>query len=403
MQSGAIPYLVYRETHSPSMVGLAGFIAFFPSMLATVPGGQLADRFSKLPYLATIQAVRAVVTGLLCLAAVLDGHDVVVLLVFLGVLSFLLGLGISGFQTVVTELVTDDRHQPRAINLNSAQAQVAKAVGPAAAGAVLAHLGPEVAFGINAFGFGVLALGLALLARGAPRPPARRSGSSGGSVAAIWRHPTRRLATLLAAITMALGTPVYGFISVLADDRWHVGATMYGLLLAVHGAGSVAGNVLIGHLRARRSHVVIGATCAYGAAIATLSSVTVLPVVMLAIAVAGIGYLLIAVTLMTAVQLCTPAPIRGRVTALYSFAAVGGTPIGSLAQGWLADRVGMPWTLGLAGSGLIAVATWLLTSRRTVAVLDGPDHQEAIAPEVTIDLRDRRPSARPEGAALSVR
>ena len=366
MQSGSIPFIVYDLTGSATWVGIAGFVGFVPSMLATLPGGYFADRFSKGSFLACTQTLLALATLPLVFAAANGSLTMPLLLTCLGVQSALLGVSIASLQTVGPALVQKS-FANKAINLNSGQAQVAKAVGPFVAGIVLAHFGAEWAFGVNALTFVFAALAMFTLRKLIPASHSRQR----FEFQSTWRHPARRLLVILIGVAMFLGAPLYQSIALLASDRLHVGAMQYGLLVGLFGGGAVLGNVLRHHLRGRESQIITSALVLYGASIAIAGIASNVYLAAAAIAAAGCGYLVVSVSSMTAIQLVTPENLRGRVVAIYSFAYVGGVPLGNLVQGWLADRIGIVFTLALAGSLLIALAGYIRSNEILMHRLDG--------------------------------
>lgn len=386
MQSGAVPYLVYQQTHSAWWVGIAGFATFLPSTLATLPGGVLADRYPKTPYLAATQALLTVVTLGLLATSMVTTLSTIALLLFVAAQSLLLGLSIPAFQTVVGELAPPEL-TAKAINVNSAQAQVAKTIGPVAAGLVLAHAGASWAFGVNAASYLFITVVLLLLCRNLPPHVTATNHHDSGkgmvtAAKAMWNHPTRRLVLLLVAVTMGAGAPLYQFISVIADERLHAGASSYGVLLGLYGFGAVLGNILIGRQRAARSTVFVLGAAAYGLTLIVNGMSQSIVLTGIAIAASGTCYLVTSVTLLTSIQLCTPAYLRGRVVAIYSFAYVGAIPLGSLLQGWMAEQIGLAATLVIAGFVVLS-ATAVLTGRPSIGrYLDADESTDVV------DLRE---------------
>lgn len=414
MQSSAVPFLVYEWTHSPAWVGFTGFVAFFPSAVATIPGGVLADRFDKIRYLLVLQLIATVVTSILWFAAIADSLTLGLLLPLLAVQTTLLGLGVPAFQTVVGELVPRS-DVARAINLNSAQAQLSKALAPVLAGLALAQLGASWAFGANAVSYAVIVIGLLFVSPlnrhdrvgrvGRLEKASRSFKALGHDLRAGWRqswhHPSRRLAIVAIGAAMALGAPIYQLVAVIARENLDVGASAYGLLLSAFGIGAVLGNVVNGRLLKRpdgtRSKRLIGALAWYGIAITVVALSPWFAVTLAAMLLVGGGYLVVSVTLMTSIQLTTPPAFRARVVAIYSAAYIGGMPLGSLVQGWIAELTNVTVAVTLAGVGLLAMAFTLALHPNVARRLDGEQ------PDDFVDLTtsNSEASADVEGEALS--
>jgi MFS family permease len=339
-------------------------------MLATVPGGTLADRCQRARLLAIGQLVLGLLTATVWWLALQATVPLVGLLAYLACQGVVLGLSAPSFQTAIGDF-TDESRLAKAINVNSGQAQLAKTIGPVLAGVVIAHFGDSWVFGINALSFFIAAVFLSRL-----RPTQKRTVSDHASLrlrdaaGQTFRHPTRRLAIVLAGVAMAIGTPVYSLLSVVAQDRLHVDADMYGVIVGMYGLGAVAGNLLNARLTVRRSRSLLAVLVMYGAGLATIGLSTSLWLTAAAVASVGCTYLLTSVILMTSVQLATPHHLRGRVVAIYSFAYVGAVPLGGLLAGYAATVAGIVSTLVASGVVMLTLAAWLASKPSYLARLD---------------------------------
>lgn len=392
MQSGAVPLIAFQLTGSATWVGLAALAAFLPSMFATIPGGLIADRFSRRRHLLVNQLLLAIITFALAAVSALGLLDRMVLLAFLALQSVLLGLSVPSWQAYVPTLVAPHRMKS-AINLNSAQAQLARAVGPAVAGIMLAHFGATWAFLANAISYAIAVLVLIGLSRDAkPRYTDTYSPMdqlrTGWQFA--WQNAGVRTAVVVVAVCMALGGPVYQLVSVFSADALHVGPAQYGILLGAFGVGALVGNSSISVFSgARRSTFLVLAVCTYGSATVATALTTSITQAVIAMAALGAAYVAVTITLLTSVQVLTPEHVKGRVLAIYSFAYIGGTPIGSVILGATADLLGVRSTLVLSGLSLIAVGVVLASKAHARTSLDGEREQDDVVIDLAALERDR--------------
>ena len=267
-----------------------------------------------------------------------------------------------GIWSAPADLV-DSSSVSRAINVNSAQAQVAKTVGPCIAGIVLAQFGAVWAFGANAATSLFAAIAIFAI-RHCVSKPIRERRSVRNDLQRGWKavrdHPSRRFVVASIGIAMFLCAPLYQSIAAVNSDHLHLGAAWYGFFVGLYGAGAVLGNVLKHRLTTTPGHLLAYALTIQGLAMNTTVIAHSPVVVALAITLSGLCSLLTTVTLMTSIQLMTPAHLRGRVVAIYSFAYVGGMPLGNLVQGWSTQHYGLVPTVVTAGIvvSAIGMAMW---------------------------------------------
>lgn len=364
VQNVTVPFVVFELTGSAAWVGFAGFAQLFPAWLMGPAGGSIADRFPRRNVLLVSQAAMAVVAFLLWAvwtAGVRSPWAVVGLVAVSGLIG---GLNIGAWQAFVSELVPRE-DLLNAVTLNSAQFNAARAFGPAVGGVVLAVLGPGWAFFINGVSFAAVIAALLLI-----RVP--RLAEADGSrprvladLAATVRY-VRRMPGILVCIAVVLalglfGSPVFTLIVVFADEVWQVDAAAFGLLSASLGIGAVLGTPLVAGPGSglQRSRLAGSALFVYGGALMAFALAPGFWAGAAALMVAGGGYLAIASTLNTTIQLQVDERMRGKVLALYVMGLTGTAPIGSLIQGWAADVIGPRPTVVVAGASFLVIAVLL--------------------------------------------
>ena len=365
VQNVTVQFVIYQITGSAAWLGLAAFLQFIPFVVTGPIGGALADRYHRRSILIVTQAAQAVAALALWVVWSAGVRSPLVIIAIVFVNGLIAGLNIPAWQAFVSELVPR-RDLLNAVTLNSAQFNASRFFGPLVGGMVLALLGASWAFLLNALSFAAVIVALALISvpRLVKATGADRTGVISGFTESL-RYSRRRPGIAVCLVVVAalggLGSPMNQLIAVFADQVYGVGDFAYGVLGAAGGLGAIFGTPLIVGRGSRlsRSRLVGIAMVVYGGAVVAfgLAPVYALGVAMLLIT--GAGYLAIASTLNTTVQLQVDELMRGKVLALYVMVLTIALPIGGLAQGLLAQLIGPQAAVVLFGSGFLAVWAWL--------------------------------------------
>lgn len=342
-QNVAAGIVVFQLTGSNTLVGTVSVLQFLATLLLSPWSGALADSFDRRKLLILAQCISA--TGAMGLAiwVGLEGVEglpgVWPVLAASGVIGLGFAVGISAMNALVPALVQRPDLED-AIALNSSSFTLARAVGPALGGLVVAAAGAGWAFGINALTFLPLIIVLLLIR---PRH-IERDGDGDRSVRAGFAYVRERPSMLwivLATLTVGwAGDPVNTLAPAYAD-MFGLDETFVGLQVAAFGAGAAVMSLFVGMLRRRlpletttRTGIVVLAAGLLGFATAVHEAV-----VLLSLFVAGIGFLLGVTTTNSNLQHRLHEDMRGRVMALWSMAFLGSRPIAGLIDGVVADLV----------------------------------------------------------------
>ena len=369
VQNVTIPFVVFQLTDSPAWVGLAGFAQLIGAWLMGPVGGSLADRYPRRTILLVTQTALAGIAFLLWAMWAAGVRSPTAIIAVVAVSGLVSGIMIGSWQAFVSELVPRE-DLLNAVTLNSAQFNAARAFGPAVGGVVLATLGPAWSFFLNGVSFAAVIGALALIRvprlveRGAARPGIMRDLAS--TLRYIRGMPGIRVCIAVVLALGALGSPVFTLIVVFADEVFDVGATEFGILSASLGIGAILATPLIagpgsGMLRSR----LIGAgLIVYGCALMGFALAPNYWFGAAALMAAGGGYLAIASTLNTTIQLQVAENMRGKVLAVYVMGLTGSAPIGALVQGWAAEVIGPRLTVVIAGVVFFLLALALRSAGR---------------------------------------
>jgi MFS family permease len=360
MQTIAQSFLVFHLTGSGVDVGLVVALQTLPVLLLGPYAGVVADRVDKRKLMIVLQSlmgVQALVFGILTLTHVITLWQI-------GVLAVILGLN-NTFenpvrQTFVLEMV-GPKDLRNAVTLNSVLVNVARAVGPAAAGIIIAAGGYGVCFMVNAASFvavvaSLMKMDTTKLSPSEPTPRAK------GQLREGIRYVKGEVGLAVPLMMMAIvGCLAYEFqvtLPVMATRAFHGGPTSYGFMTASMGVGAVIGGLYAagrgktGLASLTRSCVVFTVVIA---AAALAPNLTVELVALAAVGAASVTFLSKG---NSTLQLAAAPQMRGRVMALWAVAFLGSTPIGGPTAGAVAQYVGPRWGLGL-GAVACAVAAIL--------------------------------------------
>ncbi len=381
LQTVAAGYLVFQLTHSPGMVGGLALVARGPAFVFSTYGGKLADRVDRRRIGRWTFALQGVAAGAMAVMSFLGGLTVPVIFVLTFALGAGFALGLPAMLALVPALVPPEQFE-QAVALNAAGVNVARLVGPAIGGVLLALIGATWCFGLNAFSF--LALILVLMwVHVRPTGPRSALVSTRVALRFAWRDAALRRLMLSIAVFAALAAPIQELAPVIAHTLG-AGAAGLGLLLGAMGGGALVGAWALDRLQAHgltRGSAICVATVCFAV---TMAGVAVAPSFALgvaAMALCGAFWIWMFILINTSIQLRAPRSMIGRMLGFYQLAVIGPIAVGSLAAGLWAEVVGIRWSLGTCAALLLVWGVWM--TRRPVRAIDGgraPEPETALAP-----------------------
>jgi MFS family permease len=375
MQNAGAAWLMVTLAPTALLVALVQTATTLPVFLAGVPAGAIGDIVDRRKLLIVAQGGMLAAAGILGVLTITGKTGPATLLW----LTFALGLGATmngpAWQAIMPELVPMSE-LPAAIALNSVGFNIARAIGPALGGLVVAAIGAGAAFFLNAISFVGVMIVLYLWKREPEHTP-KSSESVGEAIWAGMRYV--RFAPPMHSVLFRSGSfiipasALWSLLPLLAKAELHSESSGFGLLLGCLGIGSIMGALLIGRLRQSYSSDVIAssAVALFGLAnlaLVYLESFGAVTFIMLA---AGIGWMCTNSTLSTAAQTSLPAWVRARAMAVYLLVFQGAMAVGSVVWGAVASRVGLRATLAIAGLTLLAASA--ATARLKLTSFSGID------------------------------
>ena len=338
-------------------IALIQTAATLPVFLLVLPSGALGDILDRRRLLLASHVL------MFCAAIVLTGLTVAglmtptLLLAGTALLACGVALAAPTFSAIQPELVPREEIAHASL-LNGANLNVARAVGPAIGGVLISLAGPEATFALNAVSYLVVIAAIYIWDRPPEHRPLgtehlRHAIRAGGRY--VRRAPA--FATVLARglLFSVFASAVWALLPVVARGPLGLSATGYGALLACIGVGAVVGAVVIPSLRRRlRSNdlVAVGTILIAAAYLVTALSDSV-AIVAPTLFVGGFAAVMVTTSLMANAQLLLPNWTRARALAFYSFTYMGGTAIGSVAWGALANEAGLRTAIEVSAAGLL--------------------------------------------------
>ena len=393
MQNVALGWLVYRLTRSPALLGLTGFLSQIPALFFAPLAGVWVDRWNRHRMVIATQ-VLFMLQALALAALTLSGRATIAEILALSLLSgFVMAVDVPARQSFMIEMVGDRADLPNAIALNSSLFNVARLVGPSLAGVLLGVMSEGMVFLLN--GASYVAVLAALLAIRVPVPPrhearaARILSHLGEGVRYAMRFAPTRAVLLLLAFVGLVATPYSVLMPMFATDVLHGGPHTLGFLVASIGLGALAGALFLARRRSVRGlgGVIAWAAGAFGAALVALALVRREGLTCAVLAVSGFGMMVQIAASNTILQTLVEHDKRGRVMSLYAMALLGTTPVGSLAAGALAGRIGAPLTVALGGGACLVAAALFARALPALRAEARPVYQRlGIIPEVAVGL-----------------
>jgi MFS family permease len=371
LQLIATSWLVYRLSGSAFMLGLAAFAMQIPFLVLAPLAGVFVDRLDRRRVLLVTNSIAALQASLMfavvALGVVQPWHLIAGNLV-LGIVN---ACDAPARQSILIQLVGGRRDLANAIALNSIMMNLARFVGPMVGGLLIAALGERWGFGINAVSYLGMIWALALMpsrsASHAPQESGLLRQLAAGARYAYGFLPARSALLLLTATSLTVNSYV-ALMPWFAREAFHGDSSMLGLLISSAGLGAVTGMLYLALRTGIRGlfRLIALTSSTAGAALLIFSLSSSLWLALPALYFVGLGLMLTAASTNTVLQTIVPDELRGRVAALYVMSFIGMSPLGALASGWIAERIGPPVTL--AGCGILALAAAAVYASRLGAI-----------------------------------
>lgn len=396
IQNVAQGWLVYELTADPAKLALVTFCMFAPTTLFGPIAGALADMYNRRVVLVLCQLVFA--SGALFLAAA----------TYYGFVEYwhiLAVATVNGFANCVetpTRQATVSRvvpieDLPSAVPLQAMTFNLARVLGPALGGILLAAFGPQLCYLLNGISYvGLIAAVLAIRSnlRASAQEPQPLTDLLTEGMKYTFRDRRLRVLFILESAVALFGLPYIALLPALAKDVLSLDQRGLGLAMAAIGIGAVSALVLVAvfnspHLRPK---IIRYAMSILGVGLVLLGSVGSAALAYPLLVVIGMAAVAQFNSTNTLFQILSPDRLRGRTIAMHIWALSGLNPIGAILFGWIAREATIPVALQIGGACVILCALWGWTQAKvfsgTVESLNQEprrDGRSAAGAQVTAD------------------
>jgi predicted MFS family arabinose efflux permease len=347
-----------HQPHAPILVALVQTADYLPDFMFGLVGGVLADTFDRRRLLIAVQVFLVAGAVALTVLTIAGQMPPVLLLTF----TFLLGAGtvltVPAYQSLVPDLVP--RRQVRSASaLSSLSINLARVVGPAVAGVLIARAGVGAVFALTAASslayLIVLVVWRPRTATGRQAPERFIAALRAGGRYVRYSPVVRRL-LVHSALFLVPASALWSLLPLIASQRLGQGPAGYGLLLAALGAGAIIAAVTLARVRARLS---VGALLQIsGLVFAVVLALAVLVanqiVILVVLLPAGMAWMAFLSTINAELQLFLPAWVRARGLSVYQMVLFGSQALAALLWGLIAEPFGLLPTFLVAAATMAA-------------------------------------------------
>jgi MFS family permease len=371
MESVAQSFLVLALTHSGTQLGLTLAVRFLPMLLFGPMGGLFADRRDKRRILYVTQSLAGLVSAVFAILIATGSIRLWTVYLLALSLGFVNVFDNPARQAFISEMVPPG-DLPNAVTLNSVSMNLARVLGAAVGGGIVALLGVALCFGLNAVSFIAVLTSLALMNR-STLYPARRVAKEKGQIRQGLRYVAANRELLIPLIMIAvIGTLAWEFqvtLPLMATKVLGGGAQSYGLMASLMGVGAVVGGLVSASRPGPRAQSLCVAAIGWGLAITAAALAPNMATELVLMLFVGYGSITFNAYAKTVLQLASVPEMRGRVMALWGLAWMGSTPIGGPVVGWVGQELGARWSLIIGGvptvlCGLLAYPALIAIDRK---------------------------------------
>lgn len=362
-------WLVLKLSNSGVAVGFATALQFGPTLLFGVWGGLIADRLNKrriLMFTQSLFLVEALALGALTASGHIELWMVYGFALLYGLIQV---VDVPARQAFVSEMVPDEDVM-NAVSLNSAVFNVARTVGSAAAGLVIATVSIAACFFVNSISFIGVLVALWLMRESELRrtkPVGREKGQIRDGLRYVRSEPDVLLPIVLMGVVSTLGLNFQIVLPLLARFTYHGDSTTFGNLTAMMAIGSLIGAMYAATRAKPTRKLLVGSAAAFGALEFVAAFAPSLTSAYGALFFVGLAGFLFIVVANSTVQLSSAPEMRGRAMALFFLVLLGSTPFGGPLLGWISETWSPRVALAIGGAaslGAALVVGAFLASRR---------------------------------------
>ncbi len=369
VQKLSVGWLTWKLTESGTWLGIISFADILPGVLLLPLTGAVADRVDRLRLLRWTQILLCAQAAALSLITA-SGWMTIWILLLLTICSGTITAFNQPVRLAVVPNLVDRHDMAAAIGIHSMLFNVARFVGPAIAGAVIASAGLGAAFAVNACTYIINSVALVFVhmvqeEEVGPRRPIR---AIPGEIAAAFRYGAGHAGIggmmLLQFITGICVRPYVELLPGFAAKVFEQGVHGLAIMTSTIGIGAIMGGLWISQ-RGRVSGLFMISNTMLLVLIGALIVFSQLHVFWPALIMLGFGGFCMSamgVSQQILVQSAVEGSMRGRILGLYGLLARGAPGLGALIMGALSSHFGLQ--APIAGGAILCLGAWYWFWRR---------------------------------------
>jgi MFS family permease len=369
LQVVAEGWLVLQLTNSVFMLGLVAAISSIPTLLFSLHGGVIVDRFPKkkiLIFTQTSSMVLALIFGVLTILKIINVPEILVISFLFGMIG---ALDSPARQAFVPEIAGKE-NLSSAIALNSGTFNAARVIGPAVAGFLIVIVGTGGAFILN--GISYIAVIAALFAMNVPyivhKSKLNPTAAIKQGLVFSFSHPIIRSLLIFLAVVSIFGWSYTTVMPAIVQNIYHMGAAGLGYLYAAGGFGALAATILVSATfnKVSPTKYIFGGNVLFAVFIFLFSLNLNFFLSLVFIFLAGFGLLVQLTTINSTIQHMVGNEMRGRVMSIYVLMFIGTSPLGNYEIGWLSDKFGISLAIQIGAVIVFIFGLFLFSIRKKI-------------------------------------
>ena len=380
MQRTAMDWLVLTKLSNAnaSVLGTILALQFLPMLLFLPFTGAAADRFDRRKLLYITQSALAILSFGIGILTISGAVQLWQCYLFAFTFGTVVAFDTPARQSFISELVPDSL-LPNAVALNSASFSLARMIGPAIAGVLIAKFGSGHLFVLNGVSFFAVLASLFFLKTnelGDAHKAKRGSGSMSEGLKYVWETPALLVVFVMLFFIGTFGINFPIFISTMSIKAYHAGPAVYGFLGSMMGIGAVVGALMAAKRKNADVRTLTVAAGIFGIGFTIAAFMPSYTLFGLTLILIGAATQTFTATANSNVQLSTVPSMRGRIMSFFTTLTLGSTPIGAPIVGYIADRFGprMGLAVGaLAGFAALFCGSIFLNRSKSKSNENGPN------------------------------
>lgn len=369
LQIVAEGWLVLHLTNSPFLIGLVAACATVPSLLLSLFGGVLVDRFAKKTILFFTQSAAMALALLFGILTILQLATVPVICLLAFMLGTINAVDAPARQAFISELVSKEQ-LPSAIALNSGIFNAGRVIGPGLAGLLIATVGTGGAFIANGISYLAVIIALTFL-KISERPKPKKINTIQAIKEGVnfsFTNPLIRTLLIFTAVTSIFGWSYTTMMPVIAGHTFQADAKGLGYLYSATGIGALVATYIVGAYANKLPSVIfiIGGNSLFCISLVFFAFTTNFQIAMVLLFLIGFGLLSQSAMMNTIIQGSVKNEYRGRVMSLYILMFMGLAPLGNFEIGWLTEHIGISWAITINATIVLSFGIILLLSYKKI-------------------------------------